>query len=89
VAALTLGALGAAGLVEWPVLLAIGGSALVVHQLSSRSDGQPSAAPATQRAASGSARKSAPRKATPRKAAAQKARPRKASTSRRSRTRTS
>jgi hypothetical protein len=57
VAALTLGALGAAGLVEWPVLLAIGGSALVVHQLSSRSDGQPSAAPATQRAASGSARK--------------------------------
>ena len=32
-AALTLGAIGAAGLVEWPVLVAVGGAALVVHQL--------------------------------------------------------
>jgi hypothetical protein len=36
-AAVTLGAIGAAGLVEWPVLLAVGGSALLVHQLSHRS----------------------------------------------------
>jgi hypothetical protein len=32
-AVLTLGAIGAAGLVEWPVLLGIGGTALVVRQL--------------------------------------------------------
>lgn len=32
-AAVTLGAIGAAGLVEWPVLLAVGGGALVLHQL--------------------------------------------------------
>ncbi|MCW2649909.1 MAG: hypothetical protein JWR32_885 [Mycobacterium sp.] len=36
-AALTLAAVGAAGLVEWPVLLAVGGTALVVRQLSQRS----------------------------------------------------
>ncbi|MGE2837087.1 hypothetical protein [Mycobacterium sp. SMC-4] len=35
-AALTIGAIGAAGLVEWPVLLTVGGTALVVHQLSQR-----------------------------------------------------
>jgi hypothetical protein len=35
-AALTLGAIGAAGLVEWPVLLAVGGTVLVVHQLNQR-----------------------------------------------------
>jgi hypothetical protein len=32
-AVLTLGALGAAGLVEWPVVLAIGGGALLLRQL--------------------------------------------------------
>ncbi|UQX11936.1 hypothetical protein [Candidatus Mycobacterium methanotrophicum] len=32
-AALTLGALGVAGLVEWPVLLAVGGGALLLRQL--------------------------------------------------------
>ncbi|MEO8816379.1 MAG: hypothetical protein ABI307_05400, partial [Mycobacterium sp.] len=32
-AALTLGALGAAGLVEWPLLLVVGGTALVLRQL--------------------------------------------------------
>ena len=36
-AALTLAAVGTAGLVEWPVLLAVGGTALVVHQLNQRS----------------------------------------------------
>ncbi|WP_416349153.1 hypothetical protein [Mycobacterium xenopi] len=33
-AALTLGALGVTGLVEWPLVLAIGGTALVLRQLS-------------------------------------------------------
>jgi hypothetical protein len=32
-AALALGALGVAGLVEWPVLLAVGGGALLLHRL--------------------------------------------------------
>src|SRR3954449_875253 len=36
-AALTLAAIGATGLVEWPILLGIGGTALVVHQLNQRS----------------------------------------------------
>lgn len=35
-AALTLGALGVTGLVEWPVLVAVGGTALVLKQLSDR-----------------------------------------------------
>jgi cell division septation protein DedD len=39
-AALTLGALGVAGLVEWPILLAVGGGALLLRRLSnSRTDG--------------------------------------------------
>ena len=39
-AALTLGALGVAGLVEWPILLAVGGGALLLRRLSnSRNDG--------------------------------------------------
>jgi hypothetical protein len=38
-AAMTLGAIGAVGLVEWPVLLAVGGGALVVHQLGQRANG--------------------------------------------------
>ena len=41
-AALTLGAIGAVGLVEWPVLLAVGGTALVVHQLANQRNGNPS-----------------------------------------------
>ncbi len=36
-AALTVAAIGAAGLVDWPVLLGVGGAALVVRQLSQRS----------------------------------------------------
>ncbi|WP_406272573.1 hypothetical protein OH799_33020 [Nocardia sp. NBC_00881] len=36
-AALTLVAIGAVGLVDWPVLLGVGGTALVVRQLSQRS----------------------------------------------------
>jgi hypothetical protein len=39
---LTLGALGVTGLVEWPLLLAVGGGALVLRRLSnSRSDSAP------------------------------------------------
>lgn len=38
-AAMTLGALGAAGLVEWPVLLVVGGTALVLRQLQHSTDG--------------------------------------------------
>src|SRR3954453_4621743 len=46
-AALNLGVVGAAGLVEWPLLLAVGGTALVVHQLSKQSESQPVLKPAT------------------------------------------
>ncbi len=47
-AALTLGALGVTGLVEWPVLVAVGGTALVLKQLTNRSDDSkaPAKAPA-------------------------------------------
>ncbi|ULE33389.1 hypothetical protein [Mycobacterium sp. IDR2000157661] len=38
-AALTIGAIGAAGLVEWPLLVTVGGAALVVHKLGQRSGG--------------------------------------------------
>src|SRR6202034_2200882 len=39
-AALTLGAIGVAGLVEWPLLLAVGGGALLIRRLnSSHNDG--------------------------------------------------
>ncbi len=44
-AALTIGALGVSGLVEWPLLVAVGGTALVIKQLNNRSDSsKPSAA---------------------------------------------
>jgi len=44
-AALTIGALGVSGLVEWPLLVAVGGTALVLKQLNTRSDSsKPSAA---------------------------------------------
>jgi hypothetical protein len=49
-ALLTMGAVGAAGLVDWPVLLTLGGAALLVRQLGSH-DGEQAepdaAAPAT------------------------------------------
>ncbi|WP_040789189.1 hypothetical protein [Nocardia paucivorans] len=37
-AVLTMAAVGAAGLVDWPVLLGVGGAALVVRQLGRRSE---------------------------------------------------
>lgn len=39
-AALTVAAVGAAGLVEWPVLLPVGATVLGVHYLTNRSGGQ-------------------------------------------------
>ena len=39
-AALTLAAIGAAGLVEWPVLLPVGATVLGVHYLTHRSRGE-------------------------------------------------
>jgi len=35
-AVLTLAAIGATGLVDWPLLLGVGGAALVLHQLNQR-----------------------------------------------------
>lgn len=46
-AVLTFAAIGATGLVDWPLLLAVGGTALLVHQLHQQSNGntpQPAAA---------------------------------------------
>ena len=76
-AALTLGALGVTGLVEWPVLVAVGGTALVLKQLANRSDD--SKAPAKAPAASVRPLKSAPpAKATkPVKSARRSAQPKK------------
>ena len=45
-AALTLGALGVTGLVEWPLLLAIGGGALLLKRLNHARDNGSHAAPA-------------------------------------------
>ena len=77
-AALTLAATGAAGLVEWPILLGVGGTALVVHQLNQRaqdngqrplravssSDGQESTTKRPARATKSTPRKSTQRRRT-------------------------
>ncbi len=77
-AALTLGVLGAAGLVDWPVLLVVGGTALVVHQLSGHTEEQRAVtAPTPLKVAGSQPRKSAPR------ASSASSRPRKATTRRR------
>ena len=72
-AAVTLGAIGAVGLVEWPLLVAVGGTALVLHQINQRSSGADAARPAT------APQKSTPQKSTPRKSTPQKSTPRKSS----------
>jgi hypothetical protein len=72
-AALTLGALGVTGLVEWPLILAVGGAALVLRQLNRQSGptaiGTPAkAAPATSNASGASEpakKSSAPAKKQP------------------------
>ncbi|MGA8329842.1 MAG: hypothetical protein WB777_11180 [Mycobacterium sp.] len=45
-AALTLGALGVAGIVEWPLLLAVGGGALLLRRLNASHNDNGSAGPA-------------------------------------------
>lgn len=42
-AALAMGALGVAGLVEWPVLLAVGGGALLLHRMHRKTEPPPKA----------------------------------------------
>jgi hypothetical protein len=90
VAALTLGAIGAAGLVEWPILVAVGGTALVVHQLANQRNDKPStserAAPAVSSGSSSSA-PNPPAKRAPVKKAAIKKRPAKRSPARKSNSR--
>jgi hypothetical protein len=77
-AVLTLAATGATGLVEWPVLLTVGGTALAVRYLSQRSNGQAAQAKAPSTAS-----------VRPIKSAttASKAPPRKSAAKRRARTR--
>ncbi|MBJ7387438.1 MAG: hypothetical protein JHC55_23455, partial [Mycolicibacterium sp.] len=43
-AALTIGAVGAAGLIEWPLLVGIGGTAMVLHRLNQRQQPEPAKA---------------------------------------------
>jgi hypothetical protein len=43
-AALTLAAIGATGVVDWPVLLGVGGTALVIRKLMSHPDQRPASA---------------------------------------------
>ena len=56
-AVLTLGAIGAAGLVDWPVLLMVGGTVLAVHHLGQRSGGDPTRATAASGSAPSTVRK--------------------------------
>lgn len=77
-AAVGLGALGAAGLIEWPVLLAIGGGALVLQRIARQQKG--SAPPARAKLATvptkpepaPQARKSSPQKVSTKRTAASK-----------------
>jgi hypothetical protein len=73
-AALTLGALGVAGLVEWPVLVTIGGAALVLRQLNRRRDDTATPAKAPVKAAKST--KPAGQRRSPRKKPASAARSR-------------
>jgi len=72
-AALAFGALGVAGLVEWPLLLAVGGSALLLQKLSRKQEAEPRAVKANLTAvpAEPAPQKSAPAK-TPSKSTAKK-----------------
>ncbi|BBY56236.1 hypothetical protein H7J07_19365 [Mycobacterium koreense] len=78
-AALTLGAIGLSGLVEWPVLAAVGGGALVLRTLNRPAGSLPApAATPTPAPRPAVARTAPPGKATARKAPARKAPARKA-----------
>jgi hypothetical protein len=63
-AALTLGTLGVAGLIEWPVLLTVGGAAVLLRQLNRRPEPEPGqeAAPVTSMTSAKSAEKQQPRR---------------------------
>ncbi|GFG63494.1 hypothetical protein MKUB_09840 [Mycobacterium kubicae] len=69
-AALAIGAIGAAGLVEWPILLAVGGGALLLRRLNQTSEngGAPTKATLSPVPDAGEPEQAAPKKA-PRKAA--------------------
>ena len=69
-AALTLGLIGAAGLVEWPLLVGLGGTALVVRQL--RQNDRPPA-PARLRAVADTGSRSGSSESPAKKAPAKKA----------------
>lgn len=68
-ALLTLGAIGAAGLVEWPILLTIGGTALLVHQFSHHNGQAKTAEPESSSSTTSSTRRKAPAKAAARASA--------------------
>ena len=82
-AALTFAALGVTGLVEWPVLLTVGGAAILVRQLTRQSDGQRSAPPERTAPTTNEAAKKAPAKRGPAKRAPAKRTPARKATSRR------
>ncbi|WP_025736976.1 hypothetical protein [Mycobacterium genavense] len=71
-AALALGALGVAGLIEWPVLLAVGGGALVLHRLN-QSNGSSAKAQLKPVPSESSPQKAAPRKSTAKKTTGRRA----------------
>jgi hypothetical protein len=84
-AALTLGALGVTGLLEWPVVLAIGGGALILRQLNNgHADGSHKASVTPVRAVPTKSTKSTS-SASPRKSPAKKAPARSRSTQSRTR----
>lgn len=66
-ALLTIGAVGVAGLVDWPVLLTLGGAALLIHQLAPQNGEQPKPAAVTQMSDT-SRRRSAPAKSPTKRA---------------------
>ena len=66
-AALALGALGVAGLVEWPVLLAVGGGALLLRRMSRKQEAP--APKANLKPVPSEKEKAPPQKATPKPAA--------------------
>ncbi len=70
-AALAIGAIGVAGLVEWPVLLAVGGGALLLHRMRRKPE-PPAKANLTPVPSEAPAKKTAPQK-TAAKPAAKKA----------------
>lgn len=78
-AALAIGALGVTGLVEWPILLAVGGGALVLRKMSQKPEESPAVKPPvkaklTTVPTEPDAEEAAPAKTTsPRKAVAKKA----------------